>query len=391
MSNDQQLAILTGGNMPAFARTNAGAELNKEAVQGTGGESINRISLKQSRFRLIVGGEQVSVIDEPYMDVVVVRTNPNVSKAYYSSKYDPNKEDQSPDCYSSNGVVPDADVQNKQCDSCANCPMNQWGSKISEVSGAKVKACSDVKRIGIVPASNVEAPMFQIAVPAASMKVWGNYVRMLNQATPAIPYNGVVTRISFDPDSDFPKLKFEPKSWVTDEQYQTIQRRYDSEEAKSVTTTVDTPVQQTPDPQADVKADAFAQAEAAQQEQAAKQQAELQAKAEAEAKAKADAQRAAQKAAQEKAKADEQAAQQQQQQQQTKADPWATATTAAEAQSAPDPQADAKPDAFAQAGWGNAAPEQSKEPPAQEHAETQATVVDSGSDIDAIFGAGFDD
>ena len=62
--NTQQLAILMGdkANLPAFARTNAGAELNKEATAGTGGEGINRISLKQSRFRLIVGGEQVSII-----------------------------------------------------------------------------------------------------------------------------------------------------------------------------------------------------------------------------------------------------------------------------------------------------------------------------------------
>ena len=93
MSDNQQLAVLTSGNMPAFAQSGRGADLNKEAAAGTGGEGINRISLKQSRFRLIVGGEQVSVIQEPHMDVVIVRANPGVSRAYYTKKYDPGADD----------------------------------------------------------------------------------------------------------------------------------------------------------------------------------------------------------------------------------------------------------------------------------------------------------
>lgn len=366
MSNDQQLAVLTGNgaNLPAFAKQGAGAELNKEAKAGTGGESINRISLKQSRFRLIVGGEQVSVIQEPYMDVVVVRTNPNISKAYYSKKYDPNAEDQAPDCYSSNGVVPDDDAQNKQCNNCAQCPQNQWGSKISDVSGAKVKACSDIKRIAIVPASNVEAPMFQIAVPAGSLKVWGNYVRMLDQATPAIPYNGVVTRVSFDPDSDYPKLKFEPQSWVTDEQYAVIQRRYESEEAKTVTTTVDAPTDR--EPTKDAATQAFTQPANSQPEPEQKQP----------------------------------EPEPQPEQKQAEPDPWAQATAKAEQtkEEAPaqEQASQGQADAFAQAGWGTPdkpAAAQDKTPPAQEHVESKATVVEGGdnSSIDDVFGAGFDD
>lgn len=347
MSNDQQIALLTGtgANMPAFAKQSDGAALNKEAIQGTGGESINRISLKQSRFRLIVGGEQVSVVNEPHIDVVVVRTNPSVSKAYYARKYDPNAEDQSPDCYSSNGVVPDPDAQNKQCDTCAACPMNVWGSKISEMSGAKIKACSDVKRIAIVPASNVRAPMFQIGIPAASLTVWGNHVRMLNQATPVIPYNGIVTRISFDPDSDYPRLLFSPLSWITDEQYQVVKERHDSEEAKAVTTTVDAP---------------------AQLSSAAPVAAPRTAAPKAEPKAAPEA------------------------------DPWAQATQAAEA---PQPEAEtpsqeaatSQEDAFAKAGWSTPSTPQTAEPPTQKPAEAAASVVEAGSDLDTIFGAGFDD
>ena len=409
--NTQQLAILMGdkANLPAFARSNAGAELNKEATAGTGGEGINRISLKQSRFRLIVGGEQVSVIPEAHMDVVIVQANPGVSRAYYSSKYNPDAEDQSPDCYSSGGVVPDLDVspEKKKCDTCANCPLSQWGSRIND-KGAKVKACSEVKRMAIVPKTNVNAPMFQVAVPAASLKIFGNFVRMLNQASPAIPYNGIVTRISFDEQSDFPKLVFAPQEWLTDEQYAVITERYGSEEARRTATIHPTPVAtpatngaksaDAPSSEVDEDEEAVAAAEAqlaakakADAEQAAAVKAEAAAKAKAEkaAKAKADKAAAAAKAAAEALLA-------------TKPDDaWGAATNAAVSHAEKQEAKADKPaaveksegdDAFAAAGWGAPFPpkKDATTPPEKAHVETEAKVSDGG-DLDDIFGEGFDD
>lgn len=368
MSDNNQLAVLLGdrSNLPAFVQSGAGTELNKEATAGTGGEGINRISLKQSRFRLIVGGEQVSVIQDPYMDVVVLRANPGVSRAYYTKKYDPNAEDQSPDCYSSNGVVPDADVAKPQCSNCAECPHSQWGSRINDL-GNKVKACSEVKRLAIVPRSNVQAPMFQVNVPAASLKVFGNYVRMLNQVNPPIPYNGVITRIAFDETSDFPRLTFEPMGWLSDDQYAVVSERYDSEEAKRTATIV-------PAPEVGGRTmtdDAKRQAAAAQESAAAEQP-----------------------APKPEPKPEQQA------------DPWATATAkAAAADKEPEQGAGTAginqeaaavgqgADAFDQAGWGT--PEKTtsaakKEPPAKAHTESTAKVV-TGDSIEDVFGPGFDD
>lgn len=245
MSDNALAPLMQSGNLPAFAQQGDAAKLNKEATEGTGGESVNRISLKQSRFRLIVGGEQVRVLDEPYMDVVVLRTNPHTSRAFYKQKYDPGAEDQAPTCYSDDGIYPNPDAREKQAVSCANCPMNQWGSKISEVSGKKIKACQEVKRMAIVPASNPSAPAFQLNVPAASMNLWGTFVRTLNQASPAVPYNGIVTRMRFDSESDFPRLQFEPVSWLTDEQYAVVRERYESDEVAKTATLVQNPQ---PDP-----------------------------------------------------------------------------------------------------------------------------------------------
>ena len=408
--NTQQLAILMGDkdNLPAFARSNAGAELNKEATAGTGGEGINKISLKQSRFRLIVGGEQVSVIPEAYMDVVIIQANPGVSRAYFGGrKFDPNAEDQSPDCYSSGGVVPDEDVDpaKKQSDTCANCPLSQWGSRIND-AGNKVKACGEFKRMSIVPKTNVEAPMFQVSVPAASLKIFGNFVRMLNQASPAIPYNGIVTRISFDELSDYPKLNFAPQGWLTDEQYAIISDRYGSEEALRTATIRPTPVAtpatngakpaDAPAPEVDEDEEAVAAAEAqlaakakADAGQAAAVKAEAAAKVKAEKAAKAKADKAAAAAA---AKAAEAAA---------PADAWGAATTAAVShaekataakEDAATPKEGAGDDAFAAAGWGDPFPpkKDATTPPEKAHVETEAKVSDGG-DLDDIFGEGFDD
>lgn len=399
MSDSKELAAMLGsGNLPDFVKNGAGAKINKEATGGVGGESINRISLKQSRFRLIVGGEQVKVVDEPYLDVIIVRSNPNVSKAYYGRDYDPNAEDQSPKCYSSNGVVPDDDAQEIQCSTCAACPHNQWGSKISAVSGKKVKACSDVKRVAIAPHNNPEAPLFQVAIPAASMKVFGNYVRQLNQTTPPIPYNALVTRVKFDPDSDFPKLMFEPVRWLSGKEYDTVNERYDSEEAKSVATIVDTPVnvgnteaQQSDVGPSEAPDDPWAKEEAAQAA-AAKAEEERAAELKRQALEEQAAKKA--KAAEAKRKREEEAA--------AKA-----AKEEAEAKADRDPEQAARQAAAmdAAAGWGSgssatpekepppaAAKSNSSEPPTQRGGQQNATVVeDDNADLSSVFGPGWDD
>jgi len=175
----------------------------------------------------------------------------------------------------------------------------------------------------------------------------------------------VVTRISFDADSDFPKLKFEPKSWVSDEQYAIIQQRYASEEAKAVTTTLDAPAQPTP------TASAAAQPDPGQFSQAVPTPEETkQPEPEPEPEKKVD--------------------------------PWAQATQAAskQAEEKPDPEPEqqthnTQADAFAQAGWGTPgkpAAAQDKTPPKQEHKESAATVSEGGDEsLDSVFGAGFDD
>ena len=114
----------------------ATAKMNAEAAAGTGGGSnINRISLKQSRFRLIIGGEEAKVLPDLHLDVVIVRGNPGVNKTYYIKQWKPGQEPEAPDCMSSDGIRPSAESTAKQSELCATCPQNEWGSKVNPLTG----------------------------------------------------------------------------------------------------------------------------------------------------------------------------------------------------------------------------------------------------------------
>ena len=365
MTENALSTLMQSGNVPAFAQQQSAADLNKEAIEGAGGESVNRISLKQSRFRLIVGGEQVKVFDEPYMEVVVVRANPSTSRAFYKDKYDPNADDQAPTCYSDDGVHPNPDAREKQSVDCASCPMNQWGSKISEVSGKKIKACAEVKRLAIAPASNPRAPAFQLNVPTASLTSWANFVRTLNQASPAVPYNGIVTKVSFDAQSDHPKLNFEPVNWLTDEQYAVVSERYDSDEVRKTATLVQNPA---PDPSTVIATDRAPGQDSGAQAQQPQQTQPTQ-------PVETEEQRKAREAEEERKR-----------QQAEAAAAWGGGGQTEQPQ--PQPQADAQDN-----GWGASGQPQSA---AQEQGDmpfnaSDAEVVSGDSDLDAVFGAGWDD
>ena len=213
----------------------ATAKMNAEAAAGTGGGSnINRISLKQSRFRLIIGGEEAKVLPDLHLDVVVVRGNPGVNKTFYIKQWKPGQEPEAPDCMSSDGIRPSAESTNKQSESCATCPQNEWGSKINPLTGKKIKACSDGKRIAVLPPGKLDGDMFQMTIPPASIGDFGAFLKQLNQVSPPVLYNDIVVRISFDTEVSYPKLKFEPVRYLTDEEAAKVQERFESAESKLV-------------------------------------------------------------------------------------------------------------------------------------------------------------
>lgn len=274
------------------------------------GLDIPRISLKASRFRLVDQG--VETVVGHLLDVIVVGANPKVSKVYYEAQYDSNKDNVPPTCFSTDGITPDPSVQAPVCDSCANCPFNVLGSKITP-TGAKSKMCADQRHLAVVAAADPRK-VYSLTVPVSGMKALREYFKDL--ANYNISPEEVITELGFDDEASYPKITFRQKAFVQEKALPLVDQLINSDDTKIAVRLMAPPNRPALPPaaesmrkqieQSDPEADAY---EDEAQNDAAKAAAELAAKrkAEAEAKAKAAAEAAAQQAAEEaerKAKAE---------------------------------------------------------------------------------------
>lgn len=217
--------------LPAFMQQFAGAaDVNNAASAGIGGgESYNHISLKGGRFHVIRKGYQPQTLELFALNVIIVHANPGVTKAYYDTKWNPNQEAEAPACASDDGITPRADSQRPQCNACAACPQNQFGSKINPETGAESKACTDKKTIAIVTPGQEGGEMLRLQIPTNSLKDFGAYLRGL----PNVPYYAVVTEITFDTTASYPKIKFRPVAYISEQAAPIIMQRHNSDEAKA--------------------------------------------------------------------------------------------------------------------------------------------------------------
>lgn len=154
--------------------------LNTSLKRNFASLAVPHLSLNGNTFTLVDGDNKKNIAQMQdgvlFCRVLIVDANPNKSKIYYAEDYSNNPDDQvAPTCFSEDGVFPAQTAQVKQCSTCGECPQNVWGSRISKVSGAKVKACNDyVKLAVIVPSFNLEK-VWLFRVPPASLKAFLAY------------------------------------------------------------------------------------------------------------------------------------------------------------------------------------------------------------------------
>lgn len=168
------------------------------------------------------------------IEVVILKGASYISKIWYQQGYVEGST-AAPDCFSPNGVVPDPQSTKRQSNACANCPQNVWGSKITE-AGKKGKACSDSKRLAVVPLGDIPnetygGPML-LRVPAASLQdlaTFGNKMQNLGY-----PYFAIATRIAFDPNEAYPKFTFSAIRPLTDEEAEQVLVLQPSQEVSRV-------------------------------------------------------------------------------------------------------------------------------------------------------------
>jgi hypothetical protein len=221
--SDKTPALLNS-KLPAHLQSLGGDDDADEWASGTA-SGFPVVSTRGKVFH-VKRGDDVELIakaddpDEPEtkLKVVVLKTNKGVSRTYYEDTYEEGSDDP-PTCYSNDGIIPAADVEDRQAKKCAVCPKAQWGSRITE-SGKKGKACSEVKRLAVALWSDPSEPML-LRVPPTSLKGWDTYVNMLFKRGVKPPQ--VITEIRFDPSVSHQVLMFKPIGFVTEDMLEDVQ------------------------------------------------------------------------------------------------------------------------------------------------------------------------
>lgn len=209
-----------------------------DAIGGIVSGAHPKISYRGMRFRLNQPNGEEQLVETQHIDVIIVDSNPHISKVYYAKGYNKNEEASAPDCYSDNGVAPSSRVSTPQCATCAMCPWNAWGSKVND-NGQKTKACSDSKKIAVILANNAAGPLYELRIPAASLADFKGALKPWIDA--GYPYSAIQFRVSFDATVEYPKLVFTALGYINEVQAGEVFRRSGSKEAIEAVGKDDTP------------------------------------------------------------------------------------------------------------------------------------------------------
>jgi hypothetical protein len=222
-------------NVPAHiaariaARQQAGTKSSVASAIVSDGISIPRISIRAGRYRLNEEGVETTV--GVTLDTIIVGANPRVSKVFYGKAFDASAENVRPDCWSNDGLKPDASIDAPVHNACADCPNNVLGSKILP-SGAKSKMCADQRHLAVVAAAD-PTKVYSLTVPVSGMKALREYFKELGNY--GIGPEEVVTELGFDDAASFPKITFKQKGYVPEKAIDRVDNLLASDSVKVAT------------------------------------------------------------------------------------------------------------------------------------------------------------
>ena len=156
----------------------------------------------------------------PFVDVVLVKAQKEMSRVFYASGYVPGVRGRKPDCWSSNGVKPDETVPDPVNPVCATCRNAQWGSG-GNASAPKAQACQQRRRTVVVPyapgidlTNEAEGGPMLFSLPPGSLQNLVKYGEELNGL--GLPYAAVVTRPKSRTPLEHSRVQFDYRSrWTT--------------------------------------------------------------------------------------------------------------------------------------------------------------------------------
>lgn len=166
--------------------------------------SGDRIKMTSREFTT-PDGTTGSVLDVVIVDFIS-------ANLWYEELYNPD-DPQPPGCFAigmePSLLVPSPNSPNRQAESCAICPMNQFGTAIT----GRGKACKNTRQLALLPADAAELvdeeepPIWLLSVPPTSLKYFDSYVQVLAAKRKVSPI-GVQTQIYLDENSDYAAPRF---------------------------------------------------------------------------------------------------------------------------------------------------------------------------------------
>lgn len=230
----------SGVQLPAAFAPFIDKKTNTELTQGVQ-SGFPIISFRGKVWRVRKSGHEENYVNEegeamPSLELVLIRSNPHMAKTFYDKAFEEGATEP-PRCWSADGQRPDPGVPEPVAKSCVTCPNNVWGSKLTP-SGAKSRACADVRRMAVAFAHEIEdkgkeATLFLLRVPPASLNPLKDYAEKMLEPR-GLQYFMLVTKIGFDPNVAHPKLTFRPRRLLGDEEAEAVVALRESEDARRI-------------------------------------------------------------------------------------------------------------------------------------------------------------
>jgi hypothetical protein len=215
--------------VPDYLKNSQPSALTKSLAGSTGNK---RLSIRGSVFRMVVGGEEVRKAEGRSLQVIIVNGAPKNSRTFYAGTYSADNK-APPSCWSNNGDVPDAAVEEPAHSNCQECPNNIKGS-----GQGTSRACRFSRRLALQIVGDPTEDVYQFVLPSQSIFGKGDGDNMpFEQYAKYLSGNGrsiedVITEMSFDTDSATPKLFFKAVAHVSREQHESAIKAGKSDEAK---------------------------------------------------------------------------------------------------------------------------------------------------------------
>ncbi len=225
-------------DLPDFLQNAGLSELTKQIAGKSG---VKRIVPKNGLFRKMVGGEEMGKV-KGSINVVIVNASPKVGRIFYMKQWTPDAEPTSPDCFSNDGVAPDAGAANPQSARCDSCDQNIKGSGM-----ANSKACRYSRRLAVMLEENfnsaLENDVYQMNLASKSLfgdshsdktHKFENYSKYLANNGKSLDY--VVTEISFNEDNDNQSVMFTATRFINKAEHAVTSKHSASPETRKMVT-----------------------------------------------------------------------------------------------------------------------------------------------------------